>query len=119
MNEKKAKTENWKNRNKEKNCEFKKNNEIKMEEDNRIESLKVVKDLNEIGNELTTNVSVLMNEVNWYSETYFDQMFIPNEIENDNGNEIQKEIKRREIYFENNNKIKRTKNARKFFCTFT
>lgn len=26
---------------------------------------------------------------------------------------------RREIYFENNNKIKRTRNTRKIFCTFT
>ena len=72
-----------------------------MEEENRKETIEIVRELNELGNQLTLNVDELLKEVDSYKDKYYDQIFVPNEIKNDrDGNLTRKEIKRGETYFD-------------------
>ena len=72
-----------------------------MEEENKHATLKIVKELTTLGNLLTTNVFELLNEVDAYSEKYFDQIFTPNQIFNDvDGINTRREIKKGETYFD-------------------
>ena len=72
-----------------------------MEEENRKETIDIVKELNQIGKRLTVHVDELLKEVDSYKDKYYDQIFVPNEIKNDrDGNLTRKEIKRGETYFD-------------------
>ena len=72
-----------------------------MEEENRKQTLQIAKELNTLGNQLRVNVSELLNEVDAYTEKYFDQVFFPSEIENDkDGTKTRNEIKKGETYFD-------------------
>ena len=72
-----------------------------MEEENRKQTLQIAQELNILGNQLTVNVSEMLNEMDAYTDRYFDQVFYPSEIQNDkDGNKTRKEIKKGETYFD-------------------
>ena len=72
-----------------------------MEEENRKQTLTISKELNKLGHKLSANVSELSNEVDAYTDHYYDQMFYPNQIVNDiDGIKTRKEIKKGETYFD-------------------
>ena len=43
----------------------------------------IAKELNILGNELTVTVSGMLQEIDVYTERYFDEVFYPSEIKND------------------------------------
>ena len=72
-----------------------------MEDKNRQETLKIATELNVISKQLTVNMSELLNEVDAYTDHYYDQLFVPKQIFNDKeGIETRKEIKKGETYFD-------------------
>ena len=72
-----------------------------MQENNQNQSLQIAKELNTLGNELKIKVTELLNEVNSYSNTFFNETFIAPNIKNDkDGTLTKKAIQRGESIFD-------------------
>ena len=68
-----------------------------QENNNNNQSLLIAKELNKLGNLLTLNVTELLNEIDAYTDNYFDETFIAPNIKNDkDGTMTKKAIQRGE-----------------------
>ena len=64
-------------------------------------SLKIAKELNKFGNQLTTIISELLIESDAYNDHYYDQIYSPKDILNDkDGNQTRRELKKLETHFD-------------------
>ena len=72
-----------------------------MQENNKNQSLLIAKELNKLGNLLTSNVTELLKEIDAYTENYFDETFIAPNIKNDkDGTMTKRAIKKGETIFD-------------------
>ena len=72
-----------------------------QENNNNNQSLLIAKELNKLGNLLTLNVTELLNEIDAYTDNYFDETFIAPNIKNDkDGTMTKKAIQRGETIFD-------------------